>query len=97
VGPEHDFAYHASFPEQLLGLPCLSKRKPFGDNWFDSLLKKEVEQGDQVLSKQLRSQPFERLDAVGDHPFPARKEPAAGDVKSVNGDSMKAIAATWTT
>ena len=57
----------------------------------------EVEQGDQILSKQCRSQPFEPLDAVGDHPFPAREKPAASDVQPEDGDSTKAMTTTWTT
>src|SRR5262245_24089166 len=60
----------------------------------DLLLLKEVEQGDQVLSKPCRFPPFERLDAVGDHPFPAREKPAAGDVQRVDRDSMQAITTT---
>src|SRR2546425_2823822 len=84
---EHDLAYHASLFEQLLRVSCLGKRKLLRDERLDLLLLKEVEQGDQILSKPCRSQPFERLDAVGDHPFPAREKPAAGDIQHVNGDS----------
>jgi hypothetical protein len=63
----------------------------------DLLLLKEVEQGDQVLPKQSRLQPFERLNAVGDHPFPAREKPAAGDVQPEDGGSTKALTTTWST
>ena len=35
----------------------------------------------------------ERLDAVGDDPFPAGEKPAAGDVQRVDGESVKAITA----
>src|SRR5262249_28680908 len=91
---EHDLACHASLPEQLLRVSCLDKRKSLRDERPDLLLLKEVEQGDQVLSKPFRFPPFERLDAVGDHPFPAREKPAAGDVQRVNRDSMQAIATT---
>ena len=56
---------------------------------MDLLLSKEVEQGDQVLSKEFRVQPFERLDAIGDHALAAREKPAAGDVQRKDGDSMK--------
>src|SRR5678816_2684030 len=85
---EHDLARHASLPEQLVRLSCLGKRKSLRDEWLDLLLLKEVEQGDQILSKQCRPQPFEPLDAVGDHPFPAREKPAAGNIQPENGDSM---------
>jgi len=61
------------------------------------LLLKEVKQGDQILSKQGRPQPFERPDAVGDHPFPAWEKPAAGDVQPEDGGSTKALTTTWTT
>ena len=76
VAHEHDLARHASLPEQFVRLPCLGKWKSLREEWTDLLLLKEVEQGDQILSKQCRFQPFEPLDAVGDHPFPTRKKPA---------------------
>jgi hypothetical protein len=57
----------------------------------------KVEQGDQVLAKQCRSQPFERLDAVGNDPFPAREKPAASDVQPEDGDFPKAMTAAGTT
>lgn len=91
---EHDLARQASLPEQLVRLSCLGKRKSLRDEWPDFLLLKEVEQGDQILSKQCRPQPFEPLDAVGDHPFPAREKPAAGNIQPENGDSMKAMTTT---
>jgi hypothetical protein len=59
---------------------CLGKRKSLRDERLDLSLLKEVEQGDQILAKQGGLQPFEPLDAVGDHPFPARKKPPASDV-----------------
>jgi hypothetical protein len=88
---EHDLAYHASSPEQLLCLSCLGKRESLRDERLDPFLLKEVEQRCQILSKQCRPQPFECLDAVGDHPSPAREKPAARDVLRVGGDSMEAI------
>ena len=91
VGHEHDLACHASLPEQLVRLSCLGKRKSLRDERLDLLLLKEVEQGDQILSKQCRFQPFEPLDAVGDHPFAAREKPAASDVQPEDCDSTKAI------
>src|SRR5262249_47248908 len=92
---EHDLACDASLPEHLLRVSCLDKRKSLRDERPDLLLLKEVEQGDQVLSKPCRFPSFERLDAVGDHSLPARKKPAAGDVQRVNRDSMQAITTTW--
>ena len=74
-----------------MGLSCLSERKSLRDEWLDLLLLKEVEQGDQILPKQSWLPPFERLDAVGDDPFPAGEKPTASDVQRVDGDSMKAI------
>jgi hypothetical protein len=64
------------------------------DERLDPLLFKEVEQGDQILSKQCRSRPFKPLDAIGDHPFPVREKPSASDVKPEDGDSMKAMTTT---
>src|SRR6266516_3717743 len=94
---EHDLACHASLPEHLLRVPCLGKRKSLRDERLDLLLLKEVKQGDQILSKPFRFQPFQRLDAVGDHPFPAREKPASGDVQPEDGGSTKALTTTWTT
>ena len=94
---EHDLARHASLPEQLVRLSCLDQWKSLRDERLDLLLLKEVEQGDQILSKPRRSQPFEPLDAVGDHPFPAREKPAASHVQPEDGDSTKAMTTTWTT
>jgi hypothetical protein len=53
---------------------CLGKGKSLRDKRLDLSLLKEVKEGDQILSKQCRTQPFEPLDAVGDQPFPAREE-----------------------
>src|SRR5205823_12138556 len=83
---EHELACHASLPEQLVRVSCLGKRKSPRDDRLDLLLLKEVDQGDQILSKPYRFQPFEPLDAVGDHPSPAREKPAASDVQPEDGD-----------
>ena len=91
---EHDLARHASHPEQLVCLSCRNKRKSLCDEWLDLLLLKEVEQSDQILSKPYRSQPFEPLDAVGDHPFPAREKPAASNVQPEDCDSTEAMTTT---
>src|SRR5262245_50539420 len=88
---EHKLACHASLPEQLVRVSRLGKRKSLRDERLDLLLLKEVKQGHQILSKQCRSQPFEPLDAVGDHPFPAREKPAASDVQPEEGQSMRAM------
>jgi hypothetical protein len=76
---------------------CLGKRKSLRDERFNLLLLKEVKQTDQILSKPFRFQPFERLDAVGDDPFPAREKPTAGDVQPEDGGSTKTLTTTWTT
>jgi len=94
---EHDLARHAFLPEQLVRASCLGNGKSLRDQRLDLFLLKEVQEGGQILSKQRRFQPFERLDAVGDHAFAARKKPAASDVQRENGDSIKAITTTWTT
>ena len=61
------------------------------------MARRKVEKGDQILSRQCRPQPFEPLDAVGDHPLPAREKPAAGNIQPENGDPMKEMTTTWTT
>ena len=80
-----------------MGVPCLGKGESLRDQRLDLLLVQEAEQGDQILSKEFRFQPFERLDAVGDHPFPAWEKPAASNVQPEDGDSTKALTTTWTT
>jgi len=72
----------------------LGKGKSLRDQRLDPFLLKEVKEGDQILSKQCRSEPFEPLDAVGDQPFSAREKPAASDAQPVNGDSLKAMTTT---
>ena len=91
---EHDLTRHASLPEHLVRLSCFGKRKSLRNEWLDLLLLKEIEQGDQILSEPCRSQPFEPLDAVRDHPFPAREKSAADNIQRENGDSMKAMTTT---
>src|SRR5262245_60790108 len=86
---EHDLAKNASPLEQLLRASCLGKGKALRDERLDLSLLKEAEQGEQILPKQSRLQPFERLNAVRNDPSPAGEKPAAGDVQRVNGDSMK--------
>jgi hypothetical protein len=75
-------------------LSRLGERESLRDQRLDFLLPEEVEQGEQILSKPCRSQPLQPLDAVGDHPFPAREKPAAGDVHAEDGDCTKAMTTT---
>ena len=95
---------HARFQPPLEAVGCIPllrrsscKRTSLRDERLDLLLLQEVQQGDQILSKPCRSQPFEPLDAVGDHPFPATEKPAASDVQPEDGDATKAMTTTWTT
>jgi hypothetical protein len=74
---------------------CLCLDKSMRDQRLDLLLFEEVTQGDQILSKQCRSQPFKPLDAVGDHPFPAGEKPAAGNVQPEDVDSTIAMTTAW--
>ena len=69
---EHDLAGDASLPEQLVGESRLRKRKLLRDERLDLLLSKKVEQGDQILSKQRRSQPFEPTIALRPLPLSTR-------------------------
>ena len=97
VAQEHDLAYHASLTEQLLRAPGLGKWNSPRDQRLDLSLLKEVKQGDQILSKQIRFQPFECLDAVGNDAFPAGKKPAACDVQPEDSGPTKALTTTWPT
>src|SRR5262245_52398694 len=91
VANEHDLARHASVPKHLLRLPGLRQRESLRDQRLDLPLFKEIEQCAQILSKPCRPQPFEPLDAVGDHPSPAREEPAASDVQPEARDGTKTM------
>jgi len=71
VAHEHDLAGHASLPEQLMRVSGLGQRPALRDERPDLVLVQEVQQSEQILTKPGRSQPFEPLNAVGDHPFPA--------------------------
>src|SRR5262245_23900975 len=94
---EHYLACNASFPQQLLRLSSLGKRESPRNQWLYLLLLKEVQQSDQILFEPIRFEPFECLDAVGDHAFSARQKPAAGDVQGEGGGSTEALTTTWTT
>ena len=94
---EDDLAGDAARSEQLLRASGLGKRKSPRHEWLDLLLPQEFEQGEQILAKPCRLQPFEPLDAVGDHPSPAREKPAASDVQAEDRDSTKAMTTSWTT
>ena len=65
-----------------------------GDDRRNLSLLKKVEQGEQILSKECWSQPFEPLDAVGDYTLPAGEKPAASNIQPENGDSAVAMATT---
>src|SRR5262245_42911192 len=67
---EHDFAGDAPFLEQLVRVSRLRQGQSVGDEGLDPLLSQKLEQGVQILPKPSRFQSFERLDAVGNHPFP---------------------------
>ena len=94
---EHELSCHPSLSKQLVRMSCLGKRQSLRDQRPDFVLSKEIEQRDQILSKQCRSQPLEPLDAVEDHPFPAREKPAASDVQPEDTECTKAMTTTWTT
>ena len=88
---EHHLANDTTLSEQLVRVSGLSERESLGDDRLELLLLKKAQQGNQILSKPCRPQPFQPLDAIGEHPFAARQKPTAGDIQRVNGDSMKAI------
>src|SRR5262249_10342329 len=60
---EHDLAYDAAFPEQLVRVPSVRERKSPRDERLDPLLLQEREEGDQILAEPCRSQPLQPLDA----------------------------------
>jgi len=77
-------------------VPCLSKRESLRNDWLYFFLPEQFQQRGQIVPEQIRFQSFERLDAVRYDSFAARKEPAAGQVQRVNGNTVKAIATTFT-
>jgi hypothetical protein len=97
IAHENDLASHAFLAEQLVRKLRLGKRKFPGNQRLDFLLLQKAQQGDQVLSEHCRFQALEPLDAVGDHPLPAREKPAASNVQTENRESLKAITAPGTT
>jgi len=97
VGHEYDLAGHSSLAQQLVRLSSFGKRKSLRDERFDLLLLKQVQERDQILSKQSWPQPFERLDTVRDNSFPAWQKRAAGNVPDEDTDFTKAMPATGTT
>ena len=88
IGHEHYLACHASVSKQLLRLSGLNERKPPRDDRLDLLLLKEVEQGNQVLSKHRRFQPFEPLDAIGNYTFPAGEKQTSRNIQPEDRDPM---------
>ena len=76
---------------------CLDKRHALRDERRDLLLVQEVKQGEHILAKPGRVHPLQPLDAVGDHPFPAREQPAACDVHPEDRESTKALPTPCTT
>jgi len=80
IAHEYDLAYDTSRPEQLVCASGFGKRKSLRDERLDLLLSKQIEQSDQILSEHCWLQPFEPLDPIGHHPFPARQQPAAGNI-----------------
>src|SRR5262245_64908722 len=94
---EHDLARHASRAEQLVCVSGLDQGESPRDERLDLLLLKQGEERDQIRAKPGRSDPFEPLDAVGDHAFAAREQPAAGDVHPEDRDATKAMTAPRTT
>ncbi len=93
---EHDLAYHTTLADQLMRLSCMRERKSLRDYRLDVLVLQKAKQGDQVLSKPRRFQSLQRLNAVRDYTFAARKNPAARNVQPENGNSTKAMATAFT-
>jgi len=94
LGQEHDFSCHPFLSKQLVCDSRINEWKSFRDERLDFLLFEEFEKGAQILSKQRGFPPFEPLDAVGDEPFPAWKQPASGNVQSKDGKATEAIPTT---
>src|SRR5690242_18851337 len=96
-GKQDQLADDSPFSEQFLCPSRLGKRKSLRDDRLDLLLPKQLKKCNQVLSKQFRFQPLERLDTVRNHPFSAREEAGASDVQAEPGGSPKAPSTTGTT
>jgi hypothetical protein len=80
AGHEHDFAYHASFSQQLVRVPCIRERKALCDHWLDPSFFEETEQGGHIFPEKSGFQPFKRLNTVGDDPFVPWGQPGAKDI-----------------
>jgi hypothetical protein len=85
---------HASFAQQLVRVFCLGQWKSPRDERLDFVLFEELQEREQVLAKPCRFQPFEPLDAVGNHTFPSGQKPAAGNVQPEDADLTKAMTTT---
>ena len=72
IHDQHDLADYTSLAKQLMCLSRFSKRKSPCDYRLDFLVLKKGKQSDQILPKLPRLHPFERLDAIRDHPLPPR-------------------------
>jgi hypothetical protein len=81
LGYQHDFADYAALFELLMRFPRVSKRKSLRDERLNLLLLEEIEQRNKVFPKPSRLQPFQRLDAVGDHSLSTRQNPATDSVQ----------------
>ena len=92
IHDEYDFANYAPFAQQLMRPPRFQERISLGDYWLDFLLVQKAKQSDQILPKLSRLQPFESLDAIGDHPFLSRHTPVSNNVPPENGRLTKAMA-----
>jgi hypothetical protein len=49
AGDEHDLAYNAALPEQLVCVSCLAERKALRNDRLYCLLLKKLEESDQIL------------------------------------------------
>src|SRR5688572_27499825 len=89
-GYEDDLAGDATCRNQLMGASRVRKRKP-RDQRLDPVLPEELEQREQILTKQRWSQPFQPLDAVQDHALAAGKKPTTGDVQADDSDGTNTM------
>ena len=78
-----------------MGASGVDKRKR-RNQWLDLPLPEKLEQGEQILTKQGRSDPLQPLNAVRDDALASGKNPATGDVQTDDGDWTNTVTAAAT-
>lgn len=93
---EDNFAYDASFFEELVCLAGFGEGELSGDEGLELLLMEETEEGFEVVAEEFGAEAFEGLDAVGEDATAAGEERPACDVEAEQEGSAEALSAAGT-